>query len=115
MIFGESGMISVPRSRRYELASTVNGPKRYDATVVIGTGESVLSIALGERYGSGRVPSIRFVVVLECDGRDHIAFENIFDVIGLLDEAEHGVFKIETRIVDQIDEELGVAGVAASG
>jgi hypothetical protein len=46
MIFGERGMTSVPRCSRYELASTVKGPKRYDATMVIEFAEGAPSIAL---------------------------------------------------------------------
>ncbi len=36
MIFGDSGMMSLPRRSWYDPASTMKGPKRYDATIVIG-------------------------------------------------------------------------------
>src|SRR6476660_8236146 len=112
MILGERGMTSAPRSRRYELASTVNGPKRYDATIVIRSGESALSIALGEHRQRQRF--VLLIVFFERDPRDHIAFENVVDVFRLLNEAEDGVLEIEARSVHEVDKKLRIPCVAAT-
>ena len=90
----------------------MNGPKRYDATIVIDVAVGALSIALGGGgYGQRNVLA---VVLLEGDGRDRISFEDLVGVGRVLQLAEDGVPEIEARIVDEIDEELGVAGVAAT-
>ena len=49
------------------------------------------------------------------DALDHVAFEHLIDdVDAVQDLGEDGVDVIETRIVDEIDEDLRVAGVVAA-
>ena len=65
----------------------------------------------GSGYGQRNVFSL---VLLEGDRRDHISFEDLVDVCRLLQLSEDRVVEIEPRIIDEIDEELRVAGVAAA-
>ena len=51
----------------------------------------------------------------QLDALDHVAFEDgVDDVHAGDDRAEHGVDVIEPRRVDEVDEDLRVAGVAAA-
>src|SRR4029453_566133 len=120
MIFGDSGMTSLPRRSWYDPASTTKGPKRYDATIVIvrlragggrpqHTPRRLLLPHCTDRGGGGLIFSIPIVFFFERDRRDDIPFEDIVDIVRVLNKAEHCVFEVQARVVYQVYEELGIA------
>ena len=51
----------------------------------------------------------------DLDSLDHVAFEHLIDDLDAVEHLrEDGVLVIEARVVDQVDEDLRVAGVAAA-
>src|SRR6188768_3657470 len=47
----------------------------------------------------------------DLDGLDHVAFQNLVDVVHPFnDTGEHGVIVVETKIVDEVYEDLSVSG-----
>jgi len=63
---------------------------------------------------NGKILLLLFVVFLERDARDRVPFEDLVNHVERRGGAKDRVLEIEPRVVDQVDEELRVARVAAA-